>query len=52
MVEGTQEAAREAVLGVIDAYNARDIEALLAPFHPDVEWHTTPGPEEARAALA
>jgi ketosteroid isomerase-like protein len=43
VVEATPEVAREAVLGVIDAYNARDMDALLAQFHPDVEWHTTPG---------
>jgi ketosteroid isomerase-like protein len=42
-MEGTSEAASEAVAAVIDAYNARDMDALIALFHPDVEWHTTPG---------
>ena len=27
---------------LLDAYNARDMEALLALFDPAVEWHTTP----------
>jgi ketosteroid isomerase-like protein len=44
------------VLAVIDAYNARDMDALLACFRPDVEWHTTPGflwpgPYRGREAL-
>jgi ketosteroid isomerase-like protein len=50
------EGARETVLAVIDAYNARDMDAMLARFHPDVEWHTTPtflwpGPYRGRDAL-
>jgi ketosteroid isomerase-like protein len=28
---------------VIHAYNARDLDALMALFHDDVVWHTTPG---------
>jgi ketosteroid isomerase-like protein len=50
------ETARGAVLAVIDAYNARDMDGLLALFHPDVEWHTSPGflwpgPYRGRAEL-
>jgi ketosteroid isomerase-like protein len=33
----------ETVRAVIDAYNARDIDALTARFSEDVVWHTTPG---------
>ncbi len=32
-----------AVLAMNEAYNARDMDALLALFHPQVEWRTTPG---------
>jgi ketosteroid isomerase-like protein len=35
--------ASTAVLAVIDAYNARDLDRLIGQFHRDVEWHTTPG---------
>jgi ketosteroid isomerase-like protein len=31
------------VQAVIDANNARDLDALLALFHDEVVWHTTPG---------
>lgn len=40
---GVTEDPTRAVLAMIDAYNARDIEALLAQFHSDAVWHTTPG---------
>jgi ketosteroid isomerase-like protein len=33
----------ETVRAVIDAYNARDMDAMMARFHEDVVWHTTPG---------
>jgi ketosteroid isomerase-like protein len=33
----------ETVGAVIDAYNARDMDAMLARFRDDVVWHTTPG---------
>jgi ketosteroid isomerase-like protein len=33
----------EIVRAVIDAYNQRDMDAMLARFDPDVVWHTTPG---------
>ena len=41
---------------LLRAYNARDMEALLALFHPSAEWHTTPeflwpGPYRGRIAL-
>jgi ketosteroid isomerase-like protein len=35
--------AVETVRGVLDAYNARDLEAMMAHFSTDVVWHTTPG---------
>jgi ketosteroid isomerase-like protein len=38
-----EDETRKAVLALIDAYNARDMDALLALFDPHVEWHTTPG---------
>lgn len=38
-----EEPVRKAVNALVDAYNARDMDALLALFHPLVEWHTTPG---------
>ena len=46
----------EIVRQVIDAYNARDMDALLGCFSEDVVWHTTPGflwpgPYRGRAAL-
>ena len=28
---------------VIDAYNARDLDRLMALFHEEIVWHTTPG---------
>jgi ketosteroid isomerase-like protein len=31
------------VSSLIDAYNARDLDDLMAHFHDDVVWHTTPG---------
>ncbi|MEA2422223.1 MAG: hypothetical protein QOF55_1322 [Thermoleophilaceae bacterium] len=31
------------VRAVMDAYNARDMDAMLARFRDDVVWHTTPG---------
>ena len=34
---------REIVGSVVDAYNARDMDGLLACFGDDVVWHTTPG---------
>jgi ketosteroid isomerase-like protein len=37
------EDAATVVRAMTDAYNARDMDALLALFHPQVEWHTTPG---------
>jgi ketosteroid isomerase-like protein len=45
-----------AVIAMIEAYNARDIDALLDQFHPDAVWHTTPGflwpgPYRGREAL-
>ena len=33
----------ETVRAVIAAYNARDMDAMLARFDPNVVWHTTPG---------
>jgi ketosteroid isomerase-like protein len=33
----------ETVRAVIDAYNARDMNAMMARFHEGVVWHTTPG---------
>lgn len=33
----------QAVRDLIGAYNARDVDALLALFSEDVVWHTTPG---------
>jgi len=33
----------EIVREVIDAYNERDMDAMLARFDDDVVWHTTPG---------
>jgi ketosteroid isomerase-like protein len=41
---------------MVEAYNARDIDALLAQFRPDAVWHTTPGfmwpgPYRGREAL-
>jgi len=33
----------DTVQAVIDANNARDLDGLLALFHDDVVWHTTPG---------
>src|SRR4051812_25398158 len=33
----------EIVGAVVGAYNARDMDALLACFSDDVVWHTTPG---------
>ena len=33
----------EIVRAVIDAYNARDLDAMLARFNDNVVWHTTPG---------
>jgi ketosteroid isomerase-like protein len=33
----------EIVRAVLAAYNARDMDAMLARFDPDVVWHTTPG---------
>jgi uncharacterized protein (TIGR02246 family) len=49
-------AIRDVLLEVLDAYNARDLERLLAQFRDDVEWHTTPGflwpgPYRGREAL-
>jgi ketosteroid isomerase-like protein len=46
----------EIVRAVLDAYNARDMDALLACFSSDVVWHTTPGflwpgPYRGRGAL-
>ena len=32
----------ETVRAMIDAYNARDMDAMLAPISDDVVWHTTP----------
>jgi ketosteroid isomerase-like protein len=37
------EGSSDTVRAVIDAYNARDMDAMLARFHDDVVWHTTPG---------
>jgi ketosteroid isomerase-like protein len=42
-VLAVERGASSAVDGVIDAYNARDIDRLMALFHDRVEWHTTPG---------
>jgi ketosteroid isomerase-like protein len=33
----------ETVRAVIDAYNARDMDAMMARFRDDAIWHTTPG---------
>jgi ketosteroid isomerase-like protein len=49
-------ATREVLSEVLDAYNSRDLERLLAQFHDDVEWHTSPGflwpgPYRGKAAL-
>jgi uncharacterized protein len=46
----------DTVQAVIDANNARDLDGLLALFHDDVVWHTTPGflwpgPYRGRVAL-
>ena len=48
--------ATSPVQGLLAAYNARDMDALLALFHPAAEWHTTPeflwpGPYRGRIAL-
>lgn len=53
---GTPEGVERAVLALMDAYNERDMEALLALFSDDVEWHTTagflwPGPYRGRDGL-
>jgi ketosteroid isomerase-like protein len=37
------ESPTDTVQAVIGANNARDLDALLALFHDDVVWHTTPG---------
>lgn len=37
------EDATAAVVAMTDAYNARDMDALLALFRPEIEWHTSPG---------
>jgi ketosteroid isomerase-like protein len=56
-VESSQATAPGATVGrVLDAYNDRDLERLLACFRGDVEWHTTPGflwpgPYRGREAL-
>jgi ketosteroid isomerase-like protein len=52
-----EDRARKAVDALLDAYNARDMEALLALFHPAIEWHTTPrflwpGPYRGREQVA
>jgi ketosteroid isomerase-like protein len=44
------------VNAVIDAYNARDLDALMALFHDGVVWHTTagflwPGPYRGAGAV-
>lgn len=48
--------ASEVVHELIDAYNARDLDRLMALFHDRVEWHTTagflwPGPYRGRDAV-
>jgi ketosteroid isomerase-like protein len=48
--------AAETVRAVIDAYNERDMEAMLTRFDDEVVWHTTPtflwpGPYRGRDAV-
>jgi ketosteroid isomerase-like protein len=43
-VDGVNELPAEGtVRALVDAYNARDLDALLALFDEKAEWHTTPG---------
>ncbi|MEA2411339.1 MAG: SnoaL-like domain [Thermoleophilaceae bacterium] len=42
-VQRVTAAPSETVRAVIDAYNARDMDAMMARFSEDVVWHTTPG---------
>ena len=49
-------APSETVRAVMDAYNARDMDAMMARFSCDVVWHTTegflwPGPYRGRDAV-
>jgi ketosteroid isomerase-like protein len=39
MTDGPSATVRE----VIDAYNGRDLDRLMALFHDEIVWHTTPG---------
>jgi ketosteroid isomerase-like protein len=53
---GVTEDATAAIRAMTDAYNARDMDALISLFHPQAEWHTTPGflwpgPYRGRKAL-
>lgn len=43
MLDVNELPAEGTVRALLDAYNARDIDALLALFDERAEWHTTPG---------
>jgi ketosteroid isomerase-like protein len=42
-VQRVTAAPAETVRAVMDAYNARDMDAMMSRFRDDVVWHTTPG---------
>jgi ketosteroid isomerase-like protein len=55
-VQPVTAAPAETVRAVMDAYNARDMDAMMARFSGDVVWHTTegflwPGPYRGRDAV-
>jgi ketosteroid isomerase-like protein len=55
-VQRVTAAPSETVRAVMDAYNARDMEAMMSRFREDVVWHTTegflwPGPYRGRDAV-